>query len=141
LPFFGYKRDFGTNTLAFGISLPLPLFNRNQGEVARAEAETRGEQFRLLMTEQRVRQEVTEAFNNFGAQERRLREIEGFYLQRARESRDIAVASYRLGGVDLLSLLDAQRSYREIVRIYNRVRYGAVIARVELEASVGKELQ
>jgi cobalt-zinc-cadmium efflux system outer membrane protein len=140
-PFFGYKRDFGMNTLALGIRLPLPLFNRNQGEVARAEAEMRGEQFRLLMTEQRIRQEVTEAFNNFGTQERRLREIEGFYLQRARESRDIAAESYRLGGVDLLSLLDAQRSYREIVRTYNRVRYGAVIARFELEASVGKELQ
>ena len=140
-PFFGYKRDFGLNTVALGIRLPLPLFNRNQGEVARAEAEMRGEQFRLLMTEQRIRQEVTEAFNNFGTQERRLREIEGFYLQRARESRDIAAESYRLGGVDLLSLLDAQRSYREIVRTYNRVRYGAVIARFELEASVGKELQ
>jgi len=140
-PFFGYKRDFGMNTLAAGIRLPLPLFNRNQGEVARAEAEMRREQFRLLMTEQRIRQEVIEAFNNFGTQERRLRELEGFYLQRARESRDIAAESYRLGGVDLLSLLDAQRSYREIVRTYNRVRYGAVIARFELEASVGKELQ
>lgn len=140
-PFFGYKRDFGLNTLAFGVRLPLPLFNRNQGEVARAEAERRRENSRLISTEQRIRQEVLEAFNNFRAQERRLREIEGFYLLRARESRDIAAESYRLGGTDLLVLLDAQRSYREIVRTYNRVRYGAVVARFELEASVGKELQ
>ena len=138
-PFFGYKRDFGLNTLVFGVRLPLPLFNRNQGEVARAEAERRRENFRLVLTEQRIRQEVTEAFNNFQAQERRVREIEGFYLQRARESRDIAAESYRLGAVDLLVLLDTERTYREMVRTSNRARYQTVVGRFELEAAVGKE--
>lgn len=140
IPFFGYKRDLGMNTLAFGVRLPLPLFNRNQGEVARAEAEERGEDFRLRVIEQRIRQEVAEAYNSFRTQERRLKEIQDFYLKRARESRDITAESYRLGAIDLLNLLDVQRAYREVVRIHNRARYGAVVGRFELEAAVGKEL-
>jgi len=139
-PYVGYKRDFGMNTLAFGIRVPLQVFNRNQGEIARAAAEQRSQDFRLLMTERRIREEVAQAYNNFRAQERRLREIQDFYLERARESRDIAAESYRLGGIDLLILLDAERSYREVVRTFNRARYGAVVGRFELEAAVGKEL-
>lgn len=139
-PFVGYKRDLGLDTLAVGIRVPLPVFNRNQGEVARAEAERRRENFRLVMTEQRIRQEVTEAYNSFRTQERRLKEIESLYLGRAREARDIAAESFRLGAIDLLVLLDTQRTYREMVRTYNRARYGAVVGRFELEAAVGKEL-
>jgi cobalt-zinc-cadmium efflux system outer membrane protein len=139
-PFVGYKRDFGLNTLAFGIRLPLQVFNRNQGEIARAAAERRSQDFRLLINERRIREGVAQAYNNFRAQERRLREIQDFYLQRARESRDITEESYRLGGIDLLVLLDVQRSYREVVRTFNRARYGAVVGRFQLEAAVGKEL-
>lgn len=139
-PFFGYKRDQGLNTLAFGVRVPLPIFNRNQGEVARAEAERRSEDFRRLMVEQRIRQEVAQAYNNFRTQKRRLEEIEILYLRRAREARDIAAESYRLGAIDLLDLLDTQRTYREMVRTYNRARYGTVVGRYELEAAAGKEL-
>jgi outer membrane protein, heavy metal efflux system len=140
VPYAGYKRDFGLNTLAFGVQVPLPIINRNQGEVARAQAERRGRDFRLLMTEQSVREEVAQAFNNFQTQERRLKELQSFYVARARESRDIAAESYRLGAVDLLVLLDTERTYRELVRTLNRARYRAVVGRFELEAAVGKEL-
>ena len=139
VPFAGYKRDFGLNTLAFGIQVPLPVFNRNQGEVARAQAERRGQSFRLLMTEQSIRQEVAQAYNNFRTQERRPKELESFYIARARESRDIAAESYRLGAVDLLVLLDTERTYRELVRTLNRARYQTVVGRFELEAAVGRE--
>ncbi len=139
VPFAGYKRDFGLNTLAFGIQIPLPVFNRNQGEVARAQAERWGQDFRLLMTEQSIRQEVALAYNNFRTQERRLKELESFYIARARESRDIAAESYRLGAVDLLVLLDTERTYRELVRTLNRARYQTVVGRFELEAAVGRE--
>ena len=37
----GYVRDFGVNAIAFGVTLPLPLFNRNQGDIQRADAELR----------------------------------------------------------------------------------------------------
>lgn len=138
-PYVGYKRDFGMNTAAFGIQLPLQVFNRSQGEKARAAAEQRSENFRLVMVERRIREEVAQAYNSFQAQERRLSEIRDFYLPRAKESRDIAAELYRLGGVDLLVLLDTERTYREMVQTYNRARFGAVVGRFELEAAVGKE--
>ena len=139
-PYLGYKRDFGLNTLAFGIRVPLPVFNRNQGEVARSAAESRSQDFQLRMIEQDIRREVTQAYNNFQTQERRRQEIQNFYLQRAREARDIAAESYRLGASDLLVLLDTERTYREMARGFNRARYQAVVGRFELEATVGKEL-
>jgi outer membrane protein, heavy metal efflux system len=139
IPFAGYKRDFGVDTLAFGLHVPLPVFNRNQGEVARARAGRRGQNFHLVMMEQSVREEVAQAYNNFRTQERRLRELQSFFVARARESRDIAAESHRLGAVDLILLLDTVRTYRELVRTLNRARYQAVVGRFELEAAVGKE--
>ena len=48
--------------------------------------------------------------------------------------------TYRLGAADLTTLLDAQRSYREITRAYNRALFDTIRSRYQLEAAVGKAL-
>ncbi len=137
-PFVGYKRDFGDNTVLFGVEVPLPLFNRNQGGIVRAKAEGERESFQRQRIETQVFLEVDQAFNRFEAERRRHEALESDYLPKARESREIAETAYRLGAIDLSAFLDAQRAFREIRRLYNRSLYELTIAAFQVEAAVGR---
>jgi len=137
-PFVGYKRDFGDNRVLFGLEVPLPLFNRNQGGIVRATAEAERESFQRQRAESQALLEVDQAFNRFEAERRRLEALESDYLPKARESREIAETAYRLGAIDLNAFLDAQRSFREIRRLYNRSLYELTIAAFQVEAAVGR---
>lgn len=138
-PFLGYKRDLGANTLAFGLNVPLPFFNRNQGGIGRATAQITQQQYELNRVLLGVRREVQEAYQSLQTQEKKVRAMEQDYVPSARSARDIAQQSYRLGALDLIGLLDAERTYREIVRAYNLALFDYNISLYQLEAAVGKE--
>jgi outer membrane protein, heavy metal efflux system len=137
-PFVGYKRDFSEDSVMFGVSAPLPLFNRNQGGVVRAKAEQERESFQSRRLETQARLEVDQAFNRFESERRRLEGLETEYLPKARESREIAEAAHKLGAIDLTAFLDTQRTFREVQRLYNRSLYELSIARFQVEAAVGR---
>ena len=138
-PFFGYKRDVGANTVAFGLNVPLPLFNRNQGGVARAAAQITQQQYELSRVNLAVRRDVQEAYQALQTQAQKVGAMEQQYVPSARTARDIAQQSYRLGALDLISLLDAERVYRETVRAYNLALFDYKATTFQLEAAVGKE--
>ena len=131
----GYKRDFGTNAVVFGVTVPLPFTDRNQGGIARAEAERLQAASRVRAAELTVRLEVQQAANAVDVNRERVQYIEREYLTTARESRDIIQASYRLGAADLIDFLDAQRAFRDTVRTYNRALYEQRISIFELAAA------
>jgi cobalt-zinc-cadmium efflux system outer membrane protein len=131
----GYRRDFGTNAVVFGATVPLPLFNRNQGGVARAEAERRQAANHALVIEAGVRLEVQQALNAVAINRERVEYIQREHLTNARESRDIVEASYRLGAADLIDFLDAQRAFRDTLRTYNRALYEQRVSLFELAAA------
>ncbi|MBZ0159662.1 MAG: TolC family protein [bacterium] len=137
-PFVGYKRDFSEDGVLFGVAAPLPLFNRNQGAIVRAQAEEDRESFQSRRLETQARLEVDQAFNRFEGELRRLEGLETEYLPKARESREIAEAAHKLGAIDLTAFLDAQRTFREVQRLYNRSLYELSIARFQVEAAVGR---
>ncbi|MEQ1690524.1 MAG: TolC family protein [Gemmatimonas sp.] len=136
----GYKRDFGTNAVVFGATVPLPFSNRNQGGVARAEAERQQAASRVRVAELVVRLDVQQAANAVDVNRERVQHIEREYLTTARESRDIVLASYRLGAADLIDYLDAQRAFRDTVRTYNRALYEQRISIFELAAATALPL-
>jgi cobalt-zinc-cadmium efflux system outer membrane protein len=138
-PSFGYKRDFGVNTAAFGIALPLPLFNRNQGGIARATAQVEQQRYEVTRTLLAVRREVQQGYEALQTQAERLGALEKEYVPVARKTHEIAQESYRLGALDLIGLLDSERVYRETLRSYNQAQFDYRIAAFQLEASVGKE--
>lgn len=131
----GYRRDFGANTIVFGATVPLPLFNRNQGGVARAEAERRQATNMALATDGAVKLEVQQALNAVAINRERVEYIQREHLTNARESRDIVEASYRLGAADLIDFLDAQRVFRDTLRTYNRALYEQRVSLFELAAA------
>jgi outer membrane protein, heavy metal efflux system len=134
----GYWRNYGTNAVVFGATVPLPFFNRNQGGVARAEAERQQAESRVRATELIVRLDVQQAANAVDVNRERVQYIEREYLTTARESRDIIQASYRLGAADLIDFLDAQRAFRDTVRTYNRALYEQRISIFELAAATAR---
>jgi outer membrane protein, heavy metal efflux system len=133
----GLRRDFGTNGLVVTFGVPLPLFNRNEGGVARAAAEERQAAAGLAAAELRVSLDVHEAWNAVDVSRRRLSYVEGEYLKNAREARDIVLASYRSGATTLIDYLDAQRALREALRTENRARFDYRISLFQYEAAVG----
>jgi cobalt-zinc-cadmium efflux system outer membrane protein len=139
IPFVGYKRDFRENTLAFGVNVSLPIFNRNQGGIARATARIEQAGFERQRAELAVRSQVRQAYEVVQGEERRVRELESTYVPKAGQARDIAQAAYRLGSLDLIGFLDAERAYRETLRGYNQALFDHQVAIFVLEAAVGKE--
>lgn len=138
-PSFGYKRDFGLNTAAFGITLPIPLFNRNQGGITKASAQVEQQRYEVTRSLLAVRREVQQGYQTLESQAERLRALEKEYVPAAKKAHEIAQESYRLGALDLIGLLDAERVYRETLRAYNVALFDYKIAVFQLEASVGKE--
>jgi cobalt-zinc-cadmium efflux system outer membrane protein len=133
----GYKRDFGTNAVVFGVTVPLPLWNKNQGGIARAAAEQRVVASNLASVELDVRLDVQQAQNSVDVNRARADYIERQVLASARESRDVVSESYRLGAMDLIDFLDAQRAFRDTLRTYNRALFDYRVSLFELDAALG----
>lgn len=134
----GYRRDFGANAIAVGVTIPLPILNRNQGGVARADAERRLAANRAVAAELTVLLEVQQAANAVAINRARVEYIEREYRNNARQARDIVLASYRLGAANLIDFLDAQRAFRDTLRTYNRALYEERISLFELQAALGE---
>lgn len=134
----GYQNNFGSDGVVVGVTVPLPFFNRNEGGIARAEAERRAADARLASTTLAVRLDVQRALNAVETNRARVNYIEREYLTNAQESRDIVLASYRLGVANLIDFLDAQRAFRDTQRIYNRALFDQRVSLFELTAAVGR---
>lgn len=138
-PSFGYKRDFGANTAFGSVSVPLPLFNRNQPGIARATADISRQNFELERVRLSVLRDVLEAEQTFNMQSQRAIAIERDYVPSAQRARDSALQSYRVGELDLIGFLDTERVYRETLTTFNQALYDRRAALALLEAAVGKE--
>ncbi|MBN1209912.1 MAG: TolC family protein [Myxococcaceae bacterium] len=96
-----------------GVSLPLPLFQRRQGEAARAEARRALAEARRASLLRAARAQLTAALDAVSARRERLVRHREDVLARAEELRRITAAAYRGGSADLLVLVDAERAARE----------------------------
>jgi cobalt-zinc-cadmium efflux system outer membrane protein len=105
----GYKRTSGYDTLYAAISTPLPFRNRNQGNIASAEADVRTAESSLTAIEQQIQAEVVMAQRDYESKQRILTQTLRPLVVKSDESLRITLAAYREGGFDLIRYLDAQR--------------------------------
>lgn len=110
----GYKRNSGYNTAYTSLQIPLPFRNRNQGEVARAEASVRFARDRLQQLQLLVGADVAAAQEAYTHQQAVVRDILPDMRARAKQNLSIMDDAYRTGGVDLLRYLDAERTAFEV---------------------------
>lgn len=136
-----YQRIGPDNTIGFGFSLPIKLFDRNQGEITRTQADAkRAEASREALLAQ-VLAEVDTAFVTVTTERGKVVLLRDTYLPKIRQARETIEFAYRRGGVSLLDFLDAQRTYREKSLEYLRSLGSYSAAVYMLEAAVGGALK
>lgn len=140
-PYSGYKRVGPDNTAVVGVTVPLPFGNRNQGEIARAEAEQKIADNALKQEKNRAIADVQTAYLALETAREQVKAFEAGVLTQADESRDIMLLSYREGATDLVNLLDAQRTRNEVRAVYYRSILGYYVSLFELELVTGTEIR
>src|SRR5256712_7783582 len=136
-PQVAYQRIGSDNTIGFGFSIPLRIFDRNQGEIARTRAEVeRADALRQAAAVQALT-EVDAALSAVLVQRERVVALRDSYLPKARQARQTVEFAYRRGGGGPLGFLDAQRTYRETALEHVRALGNYWGALYQLEAAVG----
>ena len=139
---FDYTHVNASNLGAFFFNIPLPIFNRNQGEIARTQYAVTQSQFQERAAEQQVLTDVKNAYEALRNSEDVVKLYEKGYLDQAKESLDIAQFSYQHGAASLLDFLDAERSYRSAEFSYRQALATYMNALEQLRLAVGsRQLQ
>ncbi len=138
-PFF--PKGNSSNAMGIGIaSIPLPLFNRNQGEISRARSEELRANFLLEQARNQVNQDVESAYAAFVSSRERVHLYEETYLSYAKESLDIEDFSFHKGGASILDFLDAERTYRATQLAYRQQLATYLNSLAQLEVSAGLDV-
>ena len=127
--------------LTVGVSIPLPFANRNQGNIEASMARRQAATLRRQFVEQTVRTEAIAAHTQYIATLRALEAFGQDVVDQSQESLKIIRASYDLGEVELLDLLQEQRRVVETQKAYTEVLKEHYIARAALDAAVGTEVK
>ncbi len=136
-----YQRIGPDNTIGFGFSIPIRIFDRNQGEIARTQLEAeRAAAIRQAVGIQTLA-EVDTALAALLTERSKVAVLRATYLPKAQQARETVEFAYRRGGVTLLDFLDAQRTYRETASEYLRSLGNYWTAFYQLEAAVGGSLE
>lgn len=132
-----YPKGSISNAMGIGIaSISIPLFNRNQGEIARAKSEQLRADFLVQAARNQVLQDVETAYASFESSRERVR-LYQTYLSRAKEALDIEEFSFRNGAASAVDFLDAERTYRS-AQLTSRQQVAAYLTSLaQLEAAVG----
>jgi cobalt-zinc-cadmium efflux system outer membrane protein len=124
-------------TLEFGVSIPLPLFNREQGNIAEASSRRTQARAERGAVDATVRQEVVSAFRRYQAARQTLDILQTGVLQQNQESFSIVQLAYNLGEFRLLDIINQQRLLIDAETTYVNAQTELESARADLEQVVG----
>lgn len=113
---------YGGSSLGFYFSAPLPVFNKNQGEIARAQREIAQGGAKIEALNASINAEVERAYRQYTVSRQLLSSIENDVLSKARSVRDTTEYSYRRGEASLIEFLDAQRAFNDAMQTFNEAR-------------------
>jgi cobalt-zinc-cadmium efflux system outer membrane protein len=134
---FDYDHVNAANTGSFFGNFQIPIFNRNQGEIARTHfAITQAEELKLAASDQ-VMTDVAEAYEGVRDNDQIVVLYRSGYLDEAKLSRDISEYAYKRGAASLLDFLDAERSYRATQLAYRQALASYLTAVEQLREAVG----
>jgi outer membrane protein TolC len=119
------------------IQIPLPIRNRNQGQVEAAAAEIKAAESSVAATEALIRSELESAKKDYESRRKLLDETLRPMRDRAGEVYRIVDAAYRETGSDILRLLDAERTRIETEVMFTRTLSELQQSAVALETAQG----
>jgi outer membrane protein, heavy metal efflux system len=134
------NNPFATNTLGVSVSLPLRIFDRNQGEKLRTQLDITRQQRLRDAAESAVLSDVDSGYAVVDSNLTLLRPYKQKYLQQATRVRDTVFFSYQHGGASLLDFLSAQSDYRTLQMNYLNLIGSYLTAAAQLNMAVGREV-
>ena len=132
-----YSHVNGINTATFYGSIPLPIFNRNQGEIARTRFAITQAQEQEKATNGQALTDVRDAYEGLRTNDKVVILYRSGYLDVAQKDRDISEYAYKRGAASLLDFLDAERSYRATQLAYRQALAAYLLALEQLREAVG----
>lgn len=132
-----YTHLSDANTASFFGSVQIPIFDRNQGEIARASYAITQAQEQEKAANDQVMTDVRDAFEGLQTNDQVIQLYRSGYLDEAKEDRDISQYAYQRGAASLLDFLDAERSYRGVQLAYRQALASYVTALEQLREAVG----
>lgn len=128
------------NSWAVGLTVPLPIYNRNQGNIARARHTVEQTRVQVADMERRVLTEVQRAERAYAVTLATVRRLEGEILPAARENLESSLVLYRSGERDQISFLEAQRAFNEVSRQYRDALVRHRRAMLRLNTAIGRRV-
>jgi cobalt-zinc-cadmium efflux system outer membrane protein len=127
-------------TATFGVSLPLPILDRNQGGIAKSESQLRAQRLLREKVQAQIAADVRTAWTAFASARARVERSQGKLLGQARRARDLVAYQYEKGAVSLFERLDAERVYVAVTAESFQTMADFWTSLYQLDASVGTEL-
>ncbi len=127
----------GENTASIFANFELPIFNRNQGEIARTGYVLTQAQEQQQAVSDTVLSDVANAYEAVRSNDEVVQLYTSGYLKQAQDSRDISEYAYERGAASLLDFLDAERSYRSVQLAYRQALASYMTAVEQLKEAVG----
>jgi len=134
---FTYSHVSAINGGGFTLNTEIPIYDRNQGEIARTHyAITQANELQSAASET-VMTDVANAFQTMKVNDQIVQLYTSGYLKQAQDSRDISEYAYNRGAASLLDFLDAERSYRATQLAYRQALANYMLSVEQLRGAVG----
>ena len=132
-----YSHTPGLSSLSWFVSVPIPIFDRNQGEIARTRFALTQAEFTEKAAADTVMTDVINAYEATETNQEVVQLYTSGYLKQAEDSRDISAYAYKGGAATLLDFLDAERSYRATQLAYRQSLAAYMLSLEQLRQAVG----
>jgi cobalt-zinc-cadmium efflux system outer membrane protein len=134
---YDFSHVSGETTGSIFASFDLPIFNRNQGEIARTNYALTQAKEQEQAASDTVLSDVANAYEAVKSNDEVVQLYTSGYLQQAQDSRDISEYAYKRGAASLLDFLDAERSYRSTQLAYRQALASYMTALEQLKEALG----
>jgi cobalt-zinc-cadmium efflux system outer membrane protein len=128
------------NLLGIRLSLPLPVFDRNQAGIQEATAKRSSTENRLLAATRNIDREVETACARFFSAEKVYSLYRTNIIPQLEENLNLTQEAYRLGEVGILAVIQEQKKFFEVSEGYLTAQHDRQTALVKLESAVAAEL-
>jgi cobalt-zinc-cadmium efflux system outer membrane protein len=135
-----FNNPFDNETLGLSVSIPLRIFDRNQGEKERTQIDIRRNQRLQEAAASQVYSDVDSAYATLNSSLALLRPYKTRYLEEAIKIRDTITFAYQHGGASLLDFIQAEADYRTVRLSYLNLVGSYLNAASQLNLAVGREV-
>lgn len=135
-----YDKEVSANTVGALVSLPIKLFNRNQGGIATSLASLRTAEVKYSFLKSLIEKEVASAYSEVLLASKEVQLLEEGMLGTAEQNMDLVQKAYQRGEAEIIEVITAQRNFVDIKTDYLEALYNFNVAGANLEKVLGGNL-